>query len=152
MRRIARFLESGPGVASSWLILILLIATTGWQAYRDWPRGKPASMLHADIRVVDGGLLLTTTILKSRVDCSFSGDRWAERDGEYIGLGGARAQWITTPGKTTLAVKIDLPDDIAPGSYIFRTAGAYQCPEGLYPADPIEVPFTIPALSAPIAR
>lgn len=152
MRRFARFLESGPGVASSWLIMLVLMGTTAYQLYRDWPRGKPASVLHADVRVVDGGLLLTTTIVKDRVDCAFSDDRWAERDGEYISLGGARAQWVTTLGRTTLAVKIDLPDDMKPGRYTFRTAGAYQCPEGLYPADPIEAPFIIPGIEAPVAQ
>ena len=153
IRLFNHFLEGGRGVVVSWAILLLLATIGGYQLWRDWPRGKPASVTHAVVRVDGRTLVLTATITKDRLDCSFSDDRWAEGgDGLHIDLGGARAQWVTTLGRTTINVAIPLPADMPPGDYTFKTAGVYDCPEGIYPSDPIEAPFRIPPASAPTAR
>lgn len=147
------FLESRAGVLASWLLIVLLLAVGGYQIWRDWPRGKPAAVTHAAVRVVGQSLVLTATIVKDRLDCSFSDDRWAEgKDGLHIDLGGARAQWVTTLGRSTINVSIPLPPDMPPGDYLFRTAGVYDCPEGIYPADAITAPFRIPPVTAPLAQ
>ena len=96
-------------------------------------------------------LLLTVRLNKIRTDCSFSDDRWIEPlippPGEAlprVELGGARAQWVTARGESTILVRINLPDDLPAGVWVLRTVGVYSCRDGLYPSDPLEVRFTLP--------
>lgn len=95
--------------------------------------------------------LLTVRLNKIRTDCSFSDDRWIEPlippPGEAlprVELGGARAQWVTARGESTILVRINLPDDLPAGVWVLRTVGVYSCRDGLYPSDPLEVRFTLP--------
>ena len=148
-----RFVEGKAGVIVSWLILFLLASTAGYQLWRDWPRGKPATLLFVKAEPVGVDLLVSFALHKDR-DCGFTSSRWIENlgTGERWYLETAESSSVDPSDNTVKRIRFRMPPGLPPGNYAFRTKGEYQCPEGRYDSDPSFAPFTIPADAAAIGR
>ena len=85
IRLFNHFLEGGRGVIVSWAILLLLAATGGYQLWRDWPRGKPATLLFVNAAAVGPDLLVSFALHKER-DCAL--DREPDHGRALVSRGG----------------------------------------------------------------
>lgn len=153
IRLFNHFLEGGRGVIVSWAILLLLAATGGYQLWRDWPRGKPATLLFVNAAAVGPDLLVSFALHKER-DCGFTSSRWIENltTGERWYLAAAEASSVDPNDDSVKRIRFRLPPGLPDGRYAFHTKGEYQCPEGRYESDPSFAPFTIPPEPTATAR
>lgn len=144
IRRINRWFESGRGAATSWLTIALMLGTIGYLGGRDWPRGKPATLLFVNAEAQGADLVVTFALAKSR-DCDFRSSRWVEKldTAERWYLSTAEASSVDPGDDTVKRIRFALPPGLPPGNYAFRTKGLYSCPDGAYDSDPSFAPFTL---------
>lgn len=163
-QRFNRFTETGLGRDLSIAALVLAAVSVGYQAWRDWPRSKPATLIgayaEADWRGSYVAVTLHYRLNKVRDDCTYTSDRIIERVDEKGIVRRFVIEGVRGPGAplgdsgwldTTFYVPGDLmlPDT----EYNLLIRGLYRCPENNFPNDQVKTPFTVPpkpqALAAP---
>ncbi len=152
---VANFMESKLGLALGAAALTASLLGVGYQGWRDWPRGKPSTVLETNLTTEWRGnnlwLTLHFRVQRVRDDCTYQGDRFVDDKNDptnphrYI-LEGART--ITVPVGDTSWHEISVVgvDALEPGkTYTFGSRGVFRCPENMnYPSDPISIEFTAP--------
>lgn len=153
IRAFNRFLEGQRGALLSWIIALMLVTTGGYQLWRDWPRGKPATLLFVSARADGADLIVSFALQKSR-ECGFTSSRWIENltTGERWYLATAESSSVGLNDSTVKHIRFLLPPGLPPGAYAFRTKGEYQCPEGRYESDPSFAQFSLPPEPATTER
>ncbi len=152
---VAHFVETKLGLALGASAFAASLLSGSYQVWRDWPRGKPSTVLETKLDTEWRGdniwLTLHFRVQRVRDDCTYQGDRFVDDKNDltnahrYI-LEGARNSYVSVGDTSWHEISVVGPDGLEPGkTYTFGLRGVFRCPENVnYPSDPISIDFTAP--------